>query len=776
MLYNLENLSWQEFERLAKFYLKEHVGEGLYVFDGSKDEGRDAVFSGTANDFPSKSAPYTGDWIFQVKHRTIRSKTIKQAEDELLNTLSDELNKVFTKHGFRCNNYIYITNLDVSNQFRNKAKLAFNSFCSRNGLKGINFDVREYKDFDVFISNSPAVRYSFPSLLGFADLEKAFLRKEEVKNKGYIKSAQERIDRFVSTEHYLEAVHRISDYNVLMLVGNPKSGKTSIVEALSLCFLQDGKFKPFFIRNTDEFFTITAYLPSSEGALFICDDIFGKHELDQSKLQEWMDYFQSVMGLVEVNRKFIFTTRQYIYEEFANKSGLRAFFPNESDPTRYVVKLSKLLEDEREQILEKHLLTSSLSTEIIELVRTSQEKILECKDFSPEVVRSLVALVSKAKVEEIPQLITRHVSQPNQYLYEFFNNLNVQRRLLLLSITVSVTADAPDVESSFLTLLKDAGEHPQVVFQTFIDEIEGSIVKRREYLDSSEIEYYHPSMYDAIIGICKKDGYYRNLMLKNVNLELLYLLTFRKVDEESIKIQVLANEMNMLTEGIDRLLCKEKALPDVSRTLQWINFINTEIPYDPSLIKPFNSLKGIMGARLAAIEFFETHSDDSAEDWINVLDKWNVIVSKEPIKYSDRVEIVHRNYDAYDYWRLVFLLESIQQGFIQRTLGAQALNEFAQRLAKIVKGLRQSLNITGGKPKTHETWYPLFREVDDLITKMKKSGIGRQTIDSYLISDWEEVKKYSQFAKNRHAGMVQSGYWKTYRHLRNFPLLARGVQ
>lgn len=84
MLYNLENLSWQEFETLTKFYLKEKIGEGLWVFDGSQDMGRDAVFTGTANEFPSKAAPYSGNWIFQGKHRTTKRKTQKQTEKELL--------------------------------------------------------------------------------------------------------------------------------------------------------------------------------------------------------------------------------------------------------------------------------------------------------------------------------------------------------------------------------------------------------------------------------------------------------------------------------------------------------------------------------------------------------------------------------------------------------------------------------------------------------------------------------------------------------------------
>jgi len=90
-----------------------------------------------------------------------------------------------------------------------------------------------------------------------------------------------------------------------MLVGDPKSGKTSIVEALAVALIEEGNFKPYFIRNTDEFFTFAAYLPASDNALFICDDIFGQHELDVGKLADWTDYFQSVMGLVNDNHRFV---------------------------------------------------------------------------------------------------------------------------------------------------------------------------------------------------------------------------------------------------------------------------------------------------------------------------------------------------------------------------------------------------------------------------------------------------------------------------------------
>ncbi len=138
---------------------------------------------------------------------------------------------------------------------------------------------------------------------------------------------------------------------------------------------------------------MTSYLPPNERALFICDDIFGQHELETGKLTDWTDYFQSVLGSVDEHHRFVFTTRKYIYQEFARKSGLGTLFPGESDPNRFVIKLAKLKRDERDQILDKHLEQSDLPSSKINQALRAKEEILDCEDFSPEVIRSLFAIL-----------------------------------------------------------------------------------------------------------------------------------------------------------------------------------------------------------------------------------------------------------------------------------------------------------------------------------------------------------------------------------------------
>ena len=68
MKYPLENLTDTEFETLVALICSDVLGTGTVVFSVGKDGGKDARFNGKANNFPSKSDPWNGKIIIQVKH------------------------------------------------------------------------------------------------------------------------------------------------------------------------------------------------------------------------------------------------------------------------------------------------------------------------------------------------------------------------------------------------------------------------------------------------------------------------------------------------------------------------------------------------------------------------------------------------------------------------------------------------------------------------------------------------------------------------------------
>jgi hypothetical protein len=68
MKYPLENLTDTEFENLVALICSEILGTGTFIFSDGQDGGRDAEFNGIANNFPSKSKPWSGKIIIQAKH------------------------------------------------------------------------------------------------------------------------------------------------------------------------------------------------------------------------------------------------------------------------------------------------------------------------------------------------------------------------------------------------------------------------------------------------------------------------------------------------------------------------------------------------------------------------------------------------------------------------------------------------------------------------------------------------------------------------------------
>ena len=68
--YPLHNLNDKDFEDLSALICKKILGTGTVVFSTGKDGGRDAKFTGKANNFPSEEPPWDGKFIIQAKHTT----------------------------------------------------------------------------------------------------------------------------------------------------------------------------------------------------------------------------------------------------------------------------------------------------------------------------------------------------------------------------------------------------------------------------------------------------------------------------------------------------------------------------------------------------------------------------------------------------------------------------------------------------------------------------------------------------------------------------------
>jgi len=92
MKYPLYNLNEKRFEKLVAMICQEILGLGTVVFASGKDGGRDAKFTGTAQQFPDSDNPWTGKFIIQAK---FTENPIASCSDSTFGTiLNNELPKV----------------------------------------------------------------------------------------------------------------------------------------------------------------------------------------------------------------------------------------------------------------------------------------------------------------------------------------------------------------------------------------------------------------------------------------------------------------------------------------------------------------------------------------------------------------------------------------------------------------------------------------------------------------------------------------------------------
>lgn len=111
--YPLYDLNYDDFEKLSALICEKILGTGTIIFSPGKDGGRDGKFTGKANMFPSKEAPWEGKFIIQAKH-TI-NPIASCSDSEFQTIIKNELPKLAElKEQRKIDYYLVFTNRKLS--------------------------------------------------------------------------------------------------------------------------------------------------------------------------------------------------------------------------------------------------------------------------------------------------------------------------------------------------------------------------------------------------------------------------------------------------------------------------------------------------------------------------------------------------------------------------------------------------------------------------------------------------------------------------------------
>jgi adenylate kinase family enzyme len=507
--YRISNIGWYNFELLVQTLLKAVIGPGVTSFGGSKDQGRDAAFVGSAP-FPTADCRWTGNWVFQVKYVDFEEQGVDAARSSLKSTLRKELRHVLSRHQ-NANNYILLTDVPLTTQTRSELNEVMAS-CGFNG----NLASVDGKEICQFLDIHGDIRKSYPQLLGLADLDVIVNRDLYARSQAYLESWQPKLATYVQTEAHTKALALLRKKHFIVLDGPPEAGKTTIAAALALIHAVDG-FEIIDVRSSNDLFRA----PAEETAkrrkdekrrLFIADDAIGSISLTAGRADEWSRDLPGILLQLSNRRLLVWTARRYILEEALATSRLRDAAANFPRPHEVLVEVGKLSTMQKAEMLYNHAKQANLSVEHRDIIRTHAIEIVSHPNFSPFRISELISLVLKPSSDNSQSRaitwedVRDFLKNPGERWIQAFRALSQSEQLLLSAI---LDFEGPTAARALRTSYEarvSRREGGHLSFEECVARLDHSFLTvTSTHSGEQNISVQHPSLRDMLLSHLRED-------------------------------------------------------------------------------------------------------------------------------------------------------------------------------------------------------------------------------------------------------------------------------
>lgn len=414
MEYDFSKINDEEYEELFKDILKSEIGVNFRTFSKGRDGGIDVISTNTQEKI-----------IGQAKHY------IKTPMNKLLRDLQNkEKPKVMKLNPDR---YIIAFSQEATSQAYEKILKNFSPF-----LKNGNdiYDTKRMKD--ILDKNESLINKWYKLWLPSKEIiDKILKNSENAITSFYKEKIDKEVQFFVETQYYRDAIKTLEKENVIIIHGNPGTGKTTLANMLAYQFLaRDYKLK--YIMNS-ELSNINNLININEKEIILIDDFLGSNILELEAGKETALATLINLCKFKKNKKLILVTRTVLYNRA--KNSYEKFNEVNNKIYNLMIDTSRITILEKAKLLYNHLFFYGVNlTQKYEAFLNDKLylKIIKSSNFNPRIVSEIVenAALQLDDNDRIVQMIDYSLSNPNNIWEYYYKNLNIEEKIILKLIAI----------------------------------------------------------------------------------------------------------------------------------------------------------------------------------------------------------------------------------------------------------------------------------------------------------------------------------------------------
>lgn len=485
MAYDFKNLSFVDFEDLARDLIGREFGVRLEAFAVGPDGGIDGRHS------KGQSAT-----ILQAKHFS------KSTYSSLKSQMKRERASISKLNPGR---YILATSCPIT--ALNKSELAkiigpsLKSEADIFGPDDLNSLLRKYPD----IVKSHIKLW----LSDAAVLDRIVRSAAHAFNKITKKEIEAKVRVYAPNPSFDGARDTLETNHVAIISGPPGVGKTALAEMLSYAYSGEG-WDLVAIRSLEDGL---AAIEDKDRQIFLFDDFLGKVALDRHALAHKDSELARFINRVRKspNARFILTTRAYIFEEARQVSEYLA--DRRLEISRYVLDVGIYTRRIKALIVYNHLLVAGTPSDHIAALIESGDlvKIVDHGNFNPRIVEWMtdVSHIRESSAEGYPAAFIHALDHPGQlWDIAFRTHISKTRQHLLMALFfgsqygVSIEDLREAYEGLHPRLCAKYGEpHGPKDFEESLRTLEGDFIS----ISGTSVSFVNPSLRDYLTAYLSDD-------------------------------------------------------------------------------------------------------------------------------------------------------------------------------------------------------------------------------------------------------------------------------